>query len=600
MWPVRDFDRVFFQPVALILTLAFALLTLVGCGAVEEARMARRDGFALPADPLVVDTGGRFGGTLHYALPGEPTTFNFLAARESRSKLVTHLTTATLLDFDPVQQKVIAGICSGWTVSEDGRKVTLNLREGVRFSDGVPVTAADVLFTFEKIYEEGSQNVVRDSLLVSGRPLQVTSTDDLTVDLEFAETSAAAEYILTTVPVLPRHRFQEPGKKIEEYWNLETPPEEMAGLGPFVLQVRRPGEQSVFRFNPHYWKVDSGGNRLPYLDQVVVHYIEERNTQLLRFQAGELDLLDHLLRPEDFLQLRGQDLNLQDAGPSSNLSIFWLNLNVDKDPGSNKSYLSPAKRKWFGSRKFRQAISTAISRDAIVQNVYLGRATPAWSLVPSSFVNWHADDVPQYRHDPERARRLLREAGFSWRRGESGEVLLDSEGRVVKIEILTRSDDILGKTAAIIQQDLERVGIQASLRQEEFRTLISRILGSRDYDAVIMNLELPVEPADYANVLISSGPMHMWHPNQSEPATEWEERVDDLMLRQMSTLSSSIRRQLFREIQHILGEQVPLVPLIYKDVLIAGQRDLRNVRPTSFFPYGLWNVWELWKMTHGK
>ena len=167
------------------------------------------------------------------------------------------------------------------------------------------------------------------------------------------------------------------------------------------------------------------------------------------------------------------------------------------------------------------------------------------------------------------------------------------------IEILTRSDDILGKTAAIIQQDLERVGIQASLRQEEFRTLISRILGSRDYDAVIMNLELPVEPADYANTLISSGPMHLWHPNQSEPATEWEERVDDLMLRLMSTLSSSVRRQLFREIQHILGEQVPIVPLIYKDALVAGQRDLRNVRPTSFFPYGLWNVWELWKMTDG-
>ena len=247
MWPVRDFDRVFFQPLALILTLACALLTFVGCGAVEEAQMPRRDGFSLPGDPLVVDTRGRFGGTLHYALPGEPTTFNFLAARESRSKLVTNLTTATLLDFDPVQQKVIAGICSGWTVSEDGRKVTLNLREGVRFSDGVPVTAADVLFTFVKIYEEGSRNVVRDSLLVSGRPLQVTSTDDFTVDLEFAETSAAAEYILTTVPVLPRHRFQEPGKKIEEYWNLETPPEEMAGLGPFVLQVRRPKARHLQR-----------------------------------------------------------------------------------------------------------------------------------------------------------------------------------------------------------------------------------------------------------------------------------------------------------------------------------------------------------------
>ena len=170
---------------------------------------------------------------------------------------------------------------------------------------------------------------------------------------------------------------------------------------------------------------------------------------------------------------------------------------------------------------------------------------------------------------------------------------MDSQGRQVEFEILTRSDGLFGKIAAVIQNDLEAIGMQVGIRQEEFRTVISRY-GAGDYDSVLISLEIPPEPSDHMNVLLSSGQMHMWNPNQKEPATEWERRVDELMLEQVRTLDSKKRERLYQEVQQILSQQVPFVPLVNRDLLMAWNTSLKNVRASSLFPFALWNVWELY------
>ena len=575
-------------------------LTLSGCVAEVDRSPFRPESFPISDDALRIETRGKLGGTFHYPLAGEPATSNPLAVQETRSRLATFLTTGTLLEFDPIEQRVSGGIAKEWKLSDDGLTMTLSLRRGVNFSDGKPLSVEDVLFTFQEIYQENSRNTLKDVLLVDGQPLRVSSIHSHHLEIQFPEPYAAAEYILTTIPVFPRHRFQEVGKKIEEYWTLETPPDQMAGLGPFVLSSHEPGQKSVFRYNPHYWKIDQKGTRLPYLDEVVLHYIADRNNQLLRFQACELDLLDQLLRPEDFLNLerRGDDqIVLDNAGPSSNLLIYWFNLNTGEDPATGKSYLSPQGRDWFTQMEFRQAVSTAISRDTIVKNVYLGQARLAWTLIPSSIRTWHADDVPQYEYNPARARELLRGAGFSWKTEGLNEILMDWKDRPVQFEILTRSDDVLQKIAAVIQQDLENIGMQVRIKQEEFRTVISRIMGSHDYDSALMSLDFPIDPVDHMNVLLSSAPMHMWYPNQPHPATEWEKRTDELMLQQRASLNTRERQKLYRDVQHILAQQVPIIPLVNKDILIANKSRLKNVRPANFFPFGLCNIWELYLET---
>ena len=306
----------------------------------------------------------------------------------------------------------------------------------------------------------------------------------------------------------------------------------------------------------------------------------------MRLQAGQIDLIDYLLTPEDFLHLskQGKPIEVANAGPSGRLMIYWFNLSPV--PKGKDTHLERLKRGWFGQLEFRQAVSTAISRQTISRNVFQGQARPAWGLVPFSVRRWFAEDVQKYEYNREGARALLREAGFSWRRQGDGEILLDPQGRRVEFEILTRSDVLLGRIAAVIQSDLEALGIQAGIRQEEFRTVISRI-GAGDYDSVLFSLGSPPEPAEHMNVLLSSGNMHLWHRAQKQPATKWERRVDELMLEQVRTLDAKKRERLYEEVQQILAKQVPLIPLVNRDLLLAWNTSLKNVRASSLFPFAL-------------
>ncbi len=576
--------------VAGLLSLAFA-----GCAAQPGGEPPRTDSFPLPQEPLVVDTAGRTGGTLNYPLAGEPASFNAANVGDSRTQILTSLLAGTILEFDRKKQQVIGGIMKEWSVAEDATSVTLKLRAGVRFSDGVPVTADDIVFTFDKIYQEGSLNLLRGNLLVKGEPLAAEKIDDRTVRINFPYPYAGAEFILTTIPILPKHKLSEPDRLLESFYGLDAEPEDMVGLGAFVVSEHVPGRRTVLRHNPYYWRVDREGVRLPYLNQVTIHYIRDRSNQVLRFQAGELDLLDTQLRPDDYLQIQKVVDRIQtfNAGPSASLVFCWFNENPGISPASGKPYLSEEKKSWFLDLNFRQAVSHAISREAIVQNVFLGLARPAWSLIPESIPAWHAADLPKYDQDPGLARDLLRRSGFSWRAEGEREQLVDPSGRRVSFTISVRSDDFWTKIAAVMQQDLEKIGMEVGILPEEFGSLVNRIEKSREYDAALLSFEIPYDPVDHS-WLLSSSPGHFWNPNQKSPSTDWESRVNDLMHRQMTVIDFTERQRFYHEVQRLIFENAPLIPLVNKDVLVGANKRLHNVKPVTTVPYSLWNVWELW------
>ncbi|MBI4444966.1 MAG: ABC transporter substrate-binding protein [Acidobacteria bacterium] len=550
-----------------------------------------------PSSPetLKLNTQGRFGGTLSYALPGEPATFNPLAARENRSRLVAYLTSATLLELDTRTQRPLPGLAKSWTRSPDGKSVRLKLRQ-VLFSDGSRFTSKDVVFTFEKIYQEDSRNAFKDSLLIEGKPVQIRVLGPWEVEIIFPKPYAASEYILTTIPILPGERFPDSKRRIEESWNLSTSPDEISGLGPFAIANHEPGKRTLLRRNIHYWKTDRNGRRLPYLDEIRLEYLEDRNAQMVRFQSGQLEIIDQSLRPEDFLTIKSAPGNFRvsNAGPSSNLTLFWFNQSTGTNPETGTGYVPLEKQKWFSNPAFRRAVSHAISRDSIVQNVYFGQARPAWSLVPSSITSWHTNELPRYEFDVRRARELLRKVGFSWRNRGGRERLVDSAGKEVSFDLVTRSDDLMAKTATIIQEDLSKIGMEVRIRQEELRALISRVMNSRQYDAALMNVDIPVDPADHVNLLLSSAPMHMWNPGQARPATPWEQRIDELMNRQRVVLNPGERFRLYKEVQQVLAEQTPVIPLVNRDVVVAHSPRVKNLAVSTIFPFALWNVWELY------
>jgi len=520
-------------------------------------------------------------------MAGEPDTFNYLAAANARSRLLAYLTTATLLEFDAAEQEVVDGITSNHEIAPDGRTITLRFRKDLFFSDGTPFSADDVVYTLQRIYSSDSNNVVKDTLLFDGQPMGIRQSGRYEIQLVLPRPVGAIEYLLTNVPIFPRHLLEGRGERIEDYWTVDTPAGEMAGLGPFLIERHEPGLRTTLARNPHYWKIDRQGNRLPYLDRIVIEYIEDPNNQLLRLQAGQLDLIDQLLRPEDIEILKGQQgVEVLNAGASSNLTFLWFNLNPQ---------VAPPKKNWFQDRRFREAVSRAIDREAIVANVFRGHATPALSLLPQSLKRWYAVGLPEASYGVVQAEALLREAGFRFTSDSGGRQLIGRDGNPVRFTLLIPSNEVISRTAAMVQEDLGAIGIGASIQQEEMRSVISRVTGTFDYDASIMNIEFPVDPADYLNLLLSSGPMHMWAPRQKEPATDWEARIDSLMQQQQIVFDHEERHAIFREVQMILAEQLPLIPLLNRDVLVAYRSDLNNLRPANIFPYSMWNVWELYR-----
>ena len=276
----------------------------------------------------------------------------------------------------------------------------------------------------------------------------------------------------------------------------------------------------------------------------------------------------------------------QNLGASNALSFMWFNLSSAKI-GDQTSY------NWFSSTDFRLAICSAVDRAAIVTNVYQGLATEAQSLLSPANPVWFSPEIITCQYNPQFSRSLLKKAGFSWEREDDREALFDSSGREVTFELLTRSDDVFGKVAAIVQQDLSELGIKLLIRQEEFRAVISRVMGSRDYESALLKLDIPIDPTAMSAVLLSSGPMHMWDPGQSEPATQWEADIDRWMNLQAITPVQKERQEIFKQIQETLADQIPLVPLVHQNVIAAWHEKLIGVRPAPIFPYTLWNIWEI-------
>src|SRR5689334_5861421 len=288
----------------------------------------------LRGEDLLSTTGevGRRGGRLVSAQRTEPKTLNPLTAMDSASREVLQRMTADLIHINRSTHATEPALAKSWTVSPDGRRYVLHLRRGIRFSDGYPFDADDVVFSFRAYLDERSRSPQRDLLVVGGKPVEVSKEDRYTVVFELAEPYAAAERLFDSIAMLPRHLLEkalEEGK-LAEVWPLGTPPGGIAGLGPYRLKEYVPGQRTVLERNPYYWKADRQGNRLPYLDSLVFLSVGSEDAQVVRFKAGETDVLSRL-SARNFAVLekerQASGMVLRDMGPGLEYSFLFFNLN---------------------------------------------------------------------------------------------------------------------------------------------------------------------------------------------------------------------------------------------------------------------------------
>ncbi len=533
------------------------------------------------------------GGDLIVSLRTEPKTFNPIYAMDAPSRTVISLMMSDLVHINRETQQTEPSLASSWEVTPDGRRYTLHLRRGVAFSDGHPMDADDVTFTFQLHLDEAVHSQWRDLLTIGGEPLAVKKLDSHTLVFELAQSYGAGERIFDSISILPRHVLEKPYQegKLSEVWNLASAAQEIVGLGPFRLKEFVPGERLIVEKNPHYWKTDRKGRRLPYLNRILFQIAGSEQTDVIRFRAGQIHLLDRV-SPQDFVLLKADvedGQRMLDLGPGLDYNFLFFNLN---DLGGKNLTGLERKQGWFRKLAFRRAVSAAIDRESIIKLVYNGLAAPLATHVTPGNKLWVNDRIQPDTYSTTRARDLLRQAGFSW---NDDRTLVDATGTEVSFSILTTAgNNQRAKMATIIQEDLGKLGMKAQVVTMDFRSAIDRIFTSYNYEACLLGLRSgDVDPTAETNVWLSSGSAHLWHLGQSEPATEWEAEIDRLMKTQMISTDQAERKRLYDRVQQIIAEQLPIIPLASPNILVGVDRGVGNFRPGILAHYTLWNADEL-------
>lgn len=541
---------------------------------------------------------GTRGGSLVYRLTSPPKTFNYLMVSEEYSLTVAFfLMGGRLVEFDHDEQRYRPALAAEWKLGEDNRTLDLTLRDDLKFSDGHPLRTEDVLFTFQALYDERTASPsFRDAMLIGGRQIEVSAVDERRLRLVFPEAIATPENYLSNLAVLPRHLLEGDLKRgtLRDRYSLSEDPKQIVTAGAFILESSAPGERVTLRRNPFYWKKDSAGTQLPYLDTLTLEVVGDANASLTRLTQGNLDIVDRI-RPTDYASLRsgGGQVRAYDLGPGLNTDHLWFNLNEGEQNG--KPLVDPAKRAWFGDVRFRRAIAHAIDRESIATSTLQGLATPLYGFVSPGNRAWAAVDVPRTEYNLDRAREILREAGFEVRGTKEAPELFDAKGNRVEFTLIVPVENEARKgMAAIIQEDLARLGIKIQVAPIEFQALTARWQQSKDYDAILLGTSVTEpDPSSYVNYLISNSPTRPWQPKKPAATEGWEARLDELLKAQAHERDEARRKALFRDAQIILAEQLPVIPIVARHIISAANTRVRNYRPSTIVPYSIWNAEEL-------
>jgi len=504
----------------------------------------------------------QWGGELRFAMRSDPKTFDPILSADQSSELLVRLQHGRLLRVNRKTRKYEGDLAESWKILEQGRKIVFQLRKDIRFSDGSAFTAKDVVHTIRRVmdpslnspksgafrYEQG--NVIAEAL--------------------------AGDRVAVTFPVVVPSIESEVG----DLPMLSAKGDVKLGVGPFVLREYKAASHLKLVRNPYYWRLLSG-RRLPQLDSLQIDIVANADMELERFRRGEIHLMESIdAISYDRLQ-KEMPRSVFDAGPSSDVEFLWFNQN----PGSP---LAPHKLAWFQSKHFRRAVSAAIRRDDINRLVFQGRATSSAGLMTPANKAWFKAGLKPHAFDLVEAKRLLQQDGFRLQ----GDVLLDRSNRPVEFSVITSANSkARSRMASLLQQDLKQIGIKITVATFDMPSLIERISRSQNYEVCLFGfVNAGSDPMSFLNMLLSTGPQHMWNPGQKTPATSWEAEIDKSMRAQSSTADFKKRHHAFERVQQILNDEAPVLFLSHRNALVAVASSLGNADPSVDFPRVLWNA----------
>jgi peptide/nickel transport system substrate-binding protein len=549
---------------------------------------------------------------------GDPKTFNYAFNQEYPHVFL--FTAEGLTTLNAITGKIEPALAQSWNISNDKKRITFTLREGLKWSDGEPLTADDVIFTYQDIiFNPKIPTDWKDGVKVgsSGVFPKIRKIDNRRVEFTFPEPFSPFLYTTTggstnSIAILPKHALEASIKTQDangnpqflSTWTTGTDPAKVIVNGPYKIESYTPSQRVVFRRNPYYWRKDSQGNQLPYVERIVWQIIESTDTMVLQFRSRGLDTV--LVTPENFSLLKREEkrgkFTIYNGGAEFTTTFISFNLNKGQRQ-NGQSLINPIKSRWFNQLAFRQAVAHAINRKAILTNVFRGIGTLQNSPIEmqSPFYTPPSKGVKVYDYNPEKAKKLLLTAGFKY---NTRNELLDADENRVRFTLLTNVENKTRVTmGSQIKQDLSRIGIQVDFNPITFNTLTDKLSNSLDWESYIGGFVGGPEPHDGANVWLPDGGLHVFN-QKAQPGREpligrevpdWEAEIGRLYIKAAQEFDQQKRKEIYAETQRISQEYLPFIYLVNPLSLAAVRDRIQNVKFSALGSQrgALWNKYEI-------
>ena len=529
---------------------------------------------------------GKFGGKLIISTIGEgPKTFNPCNTKDATSSSMAGMLYDGLVTTNPRTGQVQPQLAKDFEIN--GQDYIIHLRHGITWSDGKPINADDVMYTYKEVVFKNLGNPsAMDAMKIDGQLPELVKLDDYTV--KFTTPRAFAPFLRQlSYPIVPKHYFKPYSDKGESVFNAflnpDTKPDTIISGGAFRLKEYVAAQRVVFERNPNYYKINLKNEKLPYLDKVIYMIVGDSNNEILKFEAKEIDVLG--LRGSNVAQYKlnepNSDYKVYNLGPDTGTLFLVINLNNRKDK-NGKPYVNPIKQKWFANRDFRAAIDWAVDRKNMVQNIASGVAEPLFTAesLNSIYLNKYIKGHPC---DLRVAKKSLEKAGFKEKNG----VLYDAENNRVEFDLYTNAGNLEREALGVmVKQDLEELGMKVNFKPVEFNSLVNKLTNTNDWEMAIMGLTgTPLEPHDGKNVWTSKGSLHMFNQRPADYTVDdrldWEKELDEIFREGALKLTYEERKPLYDRYQTIIYNQKPIIYLYSPIRITAIRKKFKNIFPTS-------------------
>ncbi|MFN8671655.1 MAG: ABC transporter substrate-binding protein [Candidatus Sericytochromatia bacterium] len=558
---------------------------------------------------------GKNGGQRTITSFSPPKTFNLYLAAEATSNDILGQMYEGLSYMDPFTKEVKPALAESWTISEDKTTYIVKMKKDLKWSDGHPITADDIVFTYNEVINNPDiPTNSRDGLLVDEKFPVVTKIDDHTV--KFVTAKPFVPFFKNGgfgSPPLPKHIVGKLVKKdssgkipFNQWGSLNADPKSIVCNGPFRLKEYVAGQRVILEKNPYYWRKDKDGKQLPYIDQYITEIVKDQEVELIKFKAKESD--SYFLRGgQDYEVLKPDETKLNfkitNLGPDDGTLFIIFNMSTAKDEKGNQ-IVDPVRSAWFKNVKFRKALSHAIDKESMVKSIYRNLATAQKSSI-SQQNPYYNPNVKDYEYDMKKAASMLEEAGF--KKNDKNE-LLDSKGNKVEFSLYTNVGNSARDAAcSMIRADWEKLGIKVNYKPIQFNTLVQKIDETLDWDAIMLGLTgSSIDPHGGINTWRLSGRMHMFNMGNPEQKKEWkgretsyepwEKEIYDLFDKASKEFDETKRKDLYNKAQEVTAENVPFLYTVNKFALVGARNNIGNVFPNLSGGNGLntinWNSFE--------